>query len=1026
MIRLLTCALVTLLIIISPVHQIPFAANDDPLEALARDLESDDEDVRVKAVSALGKIEDPQAVHLLIGAMAADPPVASPEEAQARMNTARSQGRYQFTKLVCQALGGMGEIAFQPLIDGLDDPDRGIRLGAAMALGYLGDERAIEPLIAALRVEPGMKNMPYNSGAMSGLRKFGARAVEPLVAALQDDNTDIRANAAMALAHPGSSRAVPPLIESLQDYNPKVRSHAAMALGSIGDTAAVEPLLALLEDSDPEPRAIASGSLGRFGDDRAVDPLLHLLQNDESSRVRMRTAQSLGHLGNMAAFEPLLHALRNDPDWMVRGSAAFALAGVDEARAVEPLLEALSLKDAPPPENEGETRRVTEHLLDDSCEPVENTREISDWDRGRKMYLQNVVNALSNMRESRVLEPLIEMLDDQDPEVRRVAARTLGNLQDQRAVEPLKKAAEDEDSKVSRNAVESLQRLGHPRGGKTLESVDEPAACARPDQRTRHRTARALLRRPGADEEIASMLESSDPEARAVALLALGHQGDPASLESITDFLRDEDGAVRLCAVEALSLLHDPRMRLLVPILGNRNEDPEVRAAAAKAIGELGPGDFPFILLMAMEENDAAIRREAAAALGHSRDRLSISQLITALDDVDGEVRAAAAESLGKQGHRRAVPSLLACIDDPEINVRTNAIGSLGMLEDERAVEQLLQLLRDGSQDSMYSAIPALGQIGDPRAVEPLLARLDDRIVRRLVLQALADIPDPAAIETVISSFDTGDESPPTWNPLAAQLAGLGEPALDPLISALENPSPGIRAGAALALGRMKDERAVEPLICALSADEIVEVRVLAAQSLGWIKDQRAIEPLTTVLDDPSPVVRKGAVEGLGIFEDDRVMAPLLGAMDDRSAEVRAAAVMQLAQLDGQNVVAPMLSALEDEDDTVRQKAAMALCYIQQDDPRIGEAFLAAVESRDLVVISGAYARLVEQGNLNHLPLLEEALTAHGFPEMAMDLLMCGNARLEQAVRTWVKAQQPQSVWLGNDYCILCPQWGRR
>ncbi|GAB4475653.1 MAG: hypothetical protein Kow00124_16900 [Anaerolineae bacterium] len=69
------------------------------------------------------------------------------------------------------------------------------------------------------------------------------RAVEPLIHALKTQSQRIRAAAAEALGVIGSRRAVPALIQAaLHDCAWQVRREAVRALGRIGDPAAVEAL----------------------------------------------------------------------------------------------------------------------------------------------------------------------------------------------------------------------------------------------------------------------------------------------------------------------------------------------------------------------------------------------------------------------------------------------------------------------------------------------------------------------------------------------------------------------------------------------------------------------------------------------------------------------------------------------------------------------------------------------------------------------------------------------------------------
>ena len=73
---------------------------------------------------------------------------------------------------------------------------------------------------------------------------------------------------------------------------------------------------------------------------------------------------------------------------------------------------------------------------------------------------------------------------------------------------------------------------------------------------------------------------------------------------------------------------------------------------------------------------------------------------------------------------------------------------------------------------------------------------------------------------------------------------------VDGLLKALGDGGPSVRRDA-YALGKMGDERAVEPLIKALSNDDW-NICQIAAAALGPIGDARAVEPLIKALSRPS------------------------------------------------------------------------------------------------------------------------------------------------------------------------------
>lgn len=98
---------------------------------------------------------------------------------------------------------------------------------AAEALGYIGDERAISPLLLLVHD----RRNELREIAAEALGRIGSeRAFEPLVALLADENEWVRRAAAAALGDLGDQRAVEPLSKALQDDNTVVQDAAFEAL----------------------------------------------------------------------------------------------------------------------------------------------------------------------------------------------------------------------------------------------------------------------------------------------------------------------------------------------------------------------------------------------------------------------------------------------------------------------------------------------------------------------------------------------------------------------------------------------------------------------------------------------------------------------------------------------------------------------------------------------------------------------------------------------------------------------------
>ncbi|MGK7926344.1 MAG: HEAT repeat domain-containing protein, partial [Spirulina sp.] len=112
---------------------------------------------------------------------------------------------------------------------------------------------------------------------------------------------------------------------------------AAEGLGKIGNERAVEALIAALNDSDRSVRRSAAEGLGKSGNERAVEALIAAL-NDSDGSVRKRAAEGLGKSGNERAVEALIAAL-NDSNWLVRGRATEGLGKIDNPEILEKLIQ---------------------------------------------------------------------------------------------------------------------------------------------------------------------------------------------------------------------------------------------------------------------------------------------------------------------------------------------------------------------------------------------------------------------------------------------------------------------------------------------------------------------------------------------------------------------------------------------------------------------------------------------------------------------------------------------------------------
>jgi HEAT repeat protein len=189
-------------------------------------------------------------------------------------------------------------------------------------------------------------------------------------------------------------------------------------------------------------------------------------------------------------------------------------------------------------------------------------------------------------------------------------------------------------------------------------------------------------------------------------------------------------------------------------------------------------------------------------------------------------------------------------LKDPDWVVRREAAITLGEMGDERCVEPLAAALRDGDWQVREVAIEGIGNIGSP-AVDVLLKLLRDWDVRKSAIMALGKIRDERVLEPLMQQL-RNDEF---MEDATDALVNLGEPALPGLIKALKDKEELVRKQAVIALGRIKSPEAIDPLIEMLQNKDWF-TRLTAAAALEAIGDERGREAIKPLLKDPDMVVK--------------------------------------------------------------------------------------------------------------------------------------------------------------------------
>ncbi len=148
-------------------------------------------------------------------------------------------------------------------------------------------------------------------------------------------------------------------------------------------------------------------------------------------------------------------------------------------------------------------------------------------------------------------------------------------------------------------------------------------------------------------------------------------------------------------------------------ILNDTEEHPDVRSAAALALGKMGGDRALEILKKMVHAEDKTVRNYSLQGLGILGREEGVPDLLDALKDEDNTVFASAAEALGRIG-KPVVPHLIKLLQiGPAEDARCIAAWQLGTLRETEAVPLLVNVVRNDKNPELVAlSIWALGEIG--------------------------------------------------------------------------------------------------------------------------------------------------------------------------------------------------------------------------------------------------------------------------------------------------------------------------
>jgi len=231
--------------------------------------------------------------------------------------------------------------AVSGLLDALQGDYFTVRARAALALGRIGDAKALLPLLVALKDRE--DEVRIAACLALGFFKEPSTFDDITNVLLDDPKIEVRQAAAKALGNTAHPAAVPYLMEALHDsfwwYEREYAAADLLHAIEKMNGAAIDPLIKALEDKEGTVRKFAASLLGKLGDPRAIEPLSMTLY-DMHHDVGRAAAESLAKFG-APALGVLVEALSH-PEMWIRIHSVNALGSIKDPRVASALLEMLN------------------------------------------------------------------------------------------------------------------------------------------------------------------------------------------------------------------------------------------------------------------------------------------------------------------------------------------------------------------------------------------------------------------------------------------------------------------------------------------------------------------------------------------------------------------------------------------------------------------------------------------------------------------------------------------------------------
>ncbi|MBI4650010.1 HEAT repeat domain-containing protein [Candidatus Desantisbacteria bacterium] len=528
---------------------------------------------------------------------------------------------------------------------------------AISALGEIGDERAVIPLIKSLNI--------FDSGKFIEeiLKKFNSIPVEAIINLYSEEkNNNIKVLIIEILSEIRNKQTLDlfMLITAFGDNNKNVRKAVTIALAKSNNKQVVSLLISAIKDADGETQEAIIDGLTAIGEP-SIPPLMEELKNKKSV-VRKVAAIVLANLNVK---------FNNDEErvWFFISDSRYYKAVKFGKIAVDPLIFAYINYEPYYMNDKNEIIKTLNKINDENI----SERLVALLKDGNKKNREAAINIIREINNDLAIDPLITLLEDCELS----AIKRLGEIRDKRAVNPLIKLIKNDSTDIKIASIQALGEIGDTQAVEPLIDVFKNDL-----NKYVLMTVRAALSKLKKNDEpvlnyFTPFTQNKDKDLRVYAARSLGNAGDKDAADILINMLKDKEISVRDSAAEALGKIGDKRaVEPLITLL--KNDTTNIILTSIQALEKLNDKRAinPIVEVLKDTNKDKKIKEYAGKALKNISDETAVDQLIDLLKFNSYRINVYAAEALANIGNTKAVTPILEHVNPNHLIGKYNKFDS--------------------------------------------------------------------------------------------------------------------------------------------------------------------------------------------------------------------------------------------------------------------------------------------------------------------------------------------------------------